>query len=324
MNKENEEKDTQEDIKENSEDTEKDPSLDILNAELPAPPDVQNFRSMRFDIADAAKEDTVSLSEIALAAQKRKRHGFEWEEQEARDRTTRKIYATTSAIIMIAAIVIIGTQLARVISERANNPDSDVPSIVSADGQLEINLDERVGNTTHYDTLTVLHSTHIAERGDIVHIYFRVNPTQEDIENGVEIVVAPISRVVEEFNLGMPSLLSRTIDRSRYMYGWYAQSADSFKPYFAARVINEDSALAAMLNWEGTMTSNLQQFFFLQDTARGRLFSNKRSQDWDLRILTTKGGEPVLVYGIQDSKLIIATDEDVLFEIAKHVDQTLP
>ena len=296
--------------------------------------EAKTIKTFQSDLADAVKNDNVSMIKVALAEKKRQEQRGELPKTETGSRKYIYIFAG-----LVLFIVVIGLTAGAFVlfTPKQTVETVDVPQFkpllyTKLTSQLNIN------QFNPYDTIKLIDSEReaIIDLGEMKAIVFTTGTSTSE---------RPLT--TEEFfsfiNSRAPDQLVRSLD-SNFLLGIYAYTP---RETFAVFKVNSyDSAFAGMLQWEPNIESDIGDIFInkkdrvdrdvtststiqvnvsttTQDEGSSQygIFSQRKFVDRvynnkDVRVLVDSNGKEALLYSFIDKEtLVIATTDKSLKEI---------
>lgn len=306
--------------------------LDALNQQPTNSDGEKTIRTYQADIADAIRNDNVSMIKVALAEKKRQEKRGSFDETVLGEKKSRLMYivAGTVAVIVLVglagAFVFFGAQKAEEVFTQNTPPES----IIFTESRIGINVDGRDG-----DDLSRLVKREKDEKlplGEMKEIVLVTGTSSRPI-------------LTQEFfditNSRVPDTLNRSLS-DQFMLGIY-----SFSPYDTFAIFKVgfyDNAFAGMLEWEDSLQSDIGDFFIARKPApvvtgsstdavstpseastppdssigifNGDRFVDRVVQNHDARVLIDKYGNTLLLYTFLDKDtLVISSSDKALKEV---------
>ncbi|MBU3668950.1 MAG: hypothetical protein FGM57_03205 [Candidatus Taylorbacteria bacterium] len=301
---------------------------DALNIEKKDDGDARTIRTFQADIADAIKNDNVSMIKVALAEKKRQETRGNFDSTLETKKNDTVFYM---ASIGVAIVVVIGFIL---FVAFGTSPDAQQPS---APGQT---------NTSQliiYTEFSTVIDTNNRDANDIERLVTRIKDEKFDLGAMKEIVLtkgagAETQKITTEdfFELigaRASDSLVRALD-SNFLMGTYSFSSP-YDTYLIFKVNSYDNAFAGMLNWENSMDVNIGGMIITkrlivpsqtqpatttasttEPAVRKRMFVDKVLQNKDSRALIDERGSVLMLYTFVDKNtLVIASSDKSLKEI---------
>ena len=153
------------------------------------------------------------------------------------------------------------------------------------------------------------------------YIYFTQRYTTS--VNGKDVESKKITEINDIFNqlhISVPSNLLRSL-KSDYLFGFH--NFDGNQPFLILKTNYYSSTFAGMLEWEKTMLSDVFPLFGVipTDELKNRTWIDMVVKNQNIRELLNFNNQIVLAYMFKNQDvLIISTNENTLFEVARRLD----
>lgn len=279
---------------------------------------IKTIHTYSSDMADAVRQNEVSVIKIALAEQKK-------HEQEALYKKSEGT-SVSKTILFLGGLIIIAVAVGgiyylvqkkkadSVVTEVATNIDT----LISYDSQTFIDMTNTVSVT---DVAGIL-QTEVAKGGTAGSIksLFLTHATTSKQE------FLPLEDFLNIIKTTAPSSLTRSLDDS-YMVGTYQSKDDEATPhlFFLLKTTDYNQSYAGMLAWEKTLLDDFFVIFHIDVSGdRSTLFEKSWKdiiiENKDARILYDTQGNPVLYYLFIDKNTFIITDsQDTIKEVSSRL-----
>ncbi|MBU6431219.1 MAG: hypothetical protein KGJ58_00445 [Patescibacteria group bacterium] len=288
-------------------------------------------RTYKSDTEEAIRIEHASSLSIALAEQKKKQ---EYQLIEDADRETNPAAALSSRKIFIFIISMlfvlagIGAFNLNYIKEKVKPAPQDQPqikSLITADSNKEINLDEIGGNDLNSLLSDSLKLAGAAENS-IRNIYITENNKSAGKEKLPNKVISS-KKFMSLINSRMPDSLLRSL-KTEYMLGVHYSNGNH--PFIILKTDSYENAFAGMLLWEKNMRADLSGLFSLNGesssgeatataphvSAGNKDFEDVLVKNKDARVLKNSDDNVILIYSLFDKEtVIIAANTDTLAEL---------
>lgn len=298
---------------------------DALQAKVPdqKPSDMQTIHTFQSDVANAVKNDNVSLIKIALAEKKRQQR------QGTFDQTLSALPTSKNYTLWITLIIIIlfaggGYILFSVLTpkeEVINNPGSRIVT-PPLEAELDVTSDIRGKDSNDIERFIQAEKAAELPLGSMKRINF-VRTDDLGIINPV-----PAPEWLTFMRVRAPDTLIRAFDPG-FIFGIYSLTPhDSF---IILKVNSYDNAFAGMLAWEPNMEDDIGGVIINKDINvitddngiatstnqfDGKPFVDRVLNNKDARVLYNNNGKPKIIYTFVDQEtLVIVSSESVLKEV---------
>ncbi len=292
--------------------------LDALNQNQIADRDSRTIRTFQADIADAIKNDNISMIRVALAEKKRQERQGSYDDTIAQKKSNKTLIWVVLSAVALVIVAMIGVYFLipkpqtpeQIVAEKKAEP------LMYAEQFTQINIDGKT--VDDLERLLRREKGTDIPLGSMKGIIF----TTTSGSTTYPIIASDLFNI---FNTRAPEGLKRSLE-DKFMLGIY-----SFSPYdfFAIFKINSyDTAFASMLEWEPFIETDLGNVFITKKlvpldrsttTSRGlfsRTFVDKTIENKDVRVLVDTEGTPAMLYTFLDKQtLVMASSEKSLKEI---------
>jgi flagellar basal body-associated protein FliL len=273
------------------------------------------LRTYTTDMAEAIRQDEVSIIKIALAEKARKERE-ELEKKAEGSNLTKTVFLLGGlALLVIAGLVIYFLFFKK--TETVPPPkENRIETFLSYDSSSKINVSE----VESVNSLTSLINDEEVKLSGMIKSFFFINKKEEKEE-----IISP-SAFLSLSGMRTPDSLLRFLSNN-YLFGEYSiESTDKQNiPFLILETSNYNQSYASMLEWEKTM---LQDFFFLFEIKlpEGKLpvsyrkWSDLVVKNKDTRVLYDEYGKSLLYYTfINKNSFVITTDLEALREIIDRI-----
>jgi hypothetical protein len=277
------------------------------------------------DMADAVRENEMSVIKVAMAEQKSRERGDYYRQMEGSPK--KKIIWAVSGILIIA-VAIVGSYF---LIQKAK--EKNMPPIIIKKTETPISYDNQatidITNATSKIDVTNLIDPELASRGDpeSIKVIFL-----NKITNGVSEQIT-LKDFLSLLKTTAPGPLLRSFSDD-YMIGTYTPTSayDSNHLFLIIKINDYNQAYAGMLEWEKTLIDDFFTLFHINVAGENSELFEKPFKDIiiknkDSRILYTKDGVDVLFYLFPDKNTLVITDnQDAIKEIIARllIKQTKP
>ncbi len=297
-------------------------ALNIAKKEESAETPIRTFQG---DIADAIKNDNVSMIKVALAEKKRQETRGHFDTVIETKKNDYIFYVASIGVAIVAIIafvlfIVFGTK------EEVNN---FIPGTTTQNESII------------YSEFSTVIDTNNRDSNDIERLVARIKDEAFDLGNVKEIVLTTGTGTstrkidTESFFRLMGTRASDSLIRSldpNFYFGTYAFSRP-YDTFFIFKVNSYDNAFAGMLQWENSLdidfggllitkkalvpSQNTEATASTTNTAvKRRMFIDKVMQNKDSRVLVDERGSVLMLYTFIDKKtLIIASSDKSLKEL---------
>lgn len=263
---------------------------------------IRPLRTYREDVAEAVRKQRLSAVGIVAREQDRGERAALSEPV----RGSRTLIVAASVLIILAGLGAGGLAY-YVQKKRAVEPTATaVPSLLFVDERTRVQTD----GTTTRSFLVRLKDENDAVRlalGGIAQMYFTHGTgAAERTLSAPEFFAAIGARVSAEFIRAL---------KDEFTVGVHV--FDGNQPFIILTTDLYENAFAGMLDWEETMSEDLEPFFgpavrstTTSEVRIGGIFQNKILKNQDVRVLTDAAGKTALLYGFRDRRTIILTTNE--------------
>lgn len=269
------------------------------------------LRTYTTDMAEAIREDEISVIKIALAEKARR----EKEEEEKKAKGT----GLTRAIFFLGGIVLLA--LAGAVIYFFFIKDTEEPP-VPVENKIDTFLtfdDKTFLDITKIENINQLKSSIGQELNNLsgqIKIIFFTRTMDEQKE------IAPISSLFSLAKIEAPNSLTRVLSNN-YLFGRYNSFGEHEQeaPFFILETTDYNQAYISMLNWEETMLEDFYLFFEVKLPEGKTPYSYRRWNDViiknkDVRVIKDEYGKNLLFYSfVNKNNFVITTDIKALEEI---------
>jgi len=274
--------------------------------------DLKVLRTYTSDMADAVRENEASVIKIALA-EKAKREEEDIYKKAEGTKTSKTFFVLGGVFLIIAAIV--GSSF--LISKKEKMPETII---------------KNTNTFILHDTYLFIDVTNINGPEEL---FVKINQSSQEYTSGVRAVF--LTRTIEEVSeelttdnfisklkINAPNTLTRSLS-NKYLFGQYKEknSPDiTANNFLIFETNNYNQAYASLLDWEKTMSKDLDILFFSDNKAEDS--SQKKWQDIiinnnDARVLYGQNGQAILYYTLINNKVIITNTLEALKEIISRI-----
>lgn len=286
---------------------------------LKVPSDMKNIHTYQSDVAEASRENNVSISKIILAEQKRKEKEEVYQKAEGTS-ATKTIWVVCGILLIALSVggyyfVFSNKEAGGVINNPARIATGKENSFIPYDEKKDIDVTDIVSSV---DALNLINKEGYQNenRNHLKIISFNKTSTSG---------FAPIT-ALDWFSLigsTAPSSLIRSFDDSYIIGSYLPVSVEKTTSIFLMfKTKNYSATYASMLTWEKTMLDDLFSIFNINVANDNKYLSEEPWKDViimnkDARALYDKNNNPILYYLFLDRNYLIITDkEDTIKEVA--------
>jgi len=278
--------------------------------------DGQVIHTYASDMADAVRENEMTVIKIALAEQNK--HEREDVYRKAEGTTGQKILWVVGGIVLIGLGIVVSYFLLRPSPTTQNDTGQQAPkeiaTIVPYDNQVFVDATKAVTSTDMEGLLKPQTATTGQAPGSITSIFITENTGTQQFMS-----IADLARKLE---LSAPNSLLQTLSDT-YMVGTYQPTTSGSTPhlFFLFQTNDYEQAYAGMLTWEKTLLSDLFPFFNIDVSGTRQDLLNKPFKDIiienkDARVLYDDNNKEVLYYLFIDKNTLMVTDNvDAIKEV---------
>ncbi len=283
--------------------------LNILNDK-----NIKVIHTYSSDMADAVRENEVSVIKIALAEK----------EKREREEIYKKAEGTgfSKTLLVIGGLILIGAAIAAGYfvlqkNKKENTPPpiitKEIPSLISYDDKSIIDIT----TLTDQAVLATKVKAEVTKPGKpgTVRVLFL-----NQIIGGVNHLF-PIANVFSTLDITPPGPLARTLNEP-YMLGIYTPTGENPRPhlFLILQIKDYNQAYASLLVWEKTMLENFSTLFSIDASGERQNLLQKPWADIIIknkngRILYDRIGNDILFYLLDRETLIISDNQDTIKEI---------
>lgn len=278
---------------------------------------IKTIHTYSSDMADAVRQNEVSVIKVALAEQKRHEQEALAAEHPAGGTKTTKTFLLLGALIIILG----ASGILYYVYNRKNATVAPLSqnilqfqSLIAYDDSAAIDM---TNATSMSDALGILRAE--IEKGvplsgiKAIVLTRTINTTE----------ILPIEKLFSLLKINAPSSLVRSFN-TPYLLGMYKDTNADSSPHLFLLITSKDfnQSYAGMLGWEKTMVQDLFPLFKIDVTGTRQNLLDKQWKDIVLdnrnaRILYDSSGADVLYYIFINTDSIIVTDsQDTIKEIA--------
>lgn len=272
---------------------------------------IKTIHTYTSDMADAVRENEVSVIKIALAEKEKREREAIYEE--ASGTKSSKILLTLGGLVLVG-LAIFGWYYLSKKNQEANTPKQiikEMEAIISYDEKAYLDLTDKK-NQSDLSTSLKEEVARVGKPGSIKSIFLT------EKRDGVQ-QLFPLKDLISAMNTQIPASLIRALD-DQYMAGTYTKE-DVSHLFLIFKVKDYNQAYASMLTWEKTMLRDLFTIFnidlsenseFLFEKAWGDVIIDNK----DARIIYDRSGKQILYYAFPNKNhFIITDDQDTIREV---------
>ncbi len=273
------------------------------------------LRTYTTDMAEAIREDEISVIKIALAEKARR----EKEEEEKKAKGTglsRAVFFLGGIILLALAVAIVYFFFFKETEAPPVPVENKIETFLAFDDNLFLDISEVK------DTIELKNS--IGEEmenmsGQIKVVFF--TQTNEGLKE-----IVPIEKLFSLAKIEAPSSLSRFLSNN-YLFGRYDLFSEYGEeaPFFILETTDYNQAYVSMLRWEETMLEDFYLFFEIKLPKGKTPYSYRKWSDLivrnkDVRVLKDEYGKNLLFYSfVNKNNFVLTTDLGALEEIIDRV-----
>ncbi len=277
---------------------------------------IQNLHTYSSDMADAVRENEISVIKVALA-EKAKREKEETFRIKSEGTGFQKFFLILGGIILLAGGIagsyfLIKKNQEQIAAQHVAPPP--IQTFISYDTQTFI---DATTAASVFDIAGLLKAplSVSGSSGSIRALFFTKTIDTKTTEQ------LSLSDLLTALNLSAPGMLTRSLNQ--YLIGTYQSSDTTQKPhlFLMFQTQNYNQAYAAMLQWEPTMLGDLAPLFGIDvsgDNSQllGKQFKDILINNNDARVLYDANGNALLYYIFVNKNDFIITDSiDTIKEI---------
>ena len=280
---------------------------DISNTETEeeTKPAVPAIRTYKYDRAESIRQG--NLSEVSILAKEAERRAQRNDFSDIERGGENSAYRA-ALILSVSALLIAGGSFALWYVYHKNTHGVGTVTPISKN-LLFTNTERSVpvdGATSGSDLFGAL-----KQAADNVPISTNALTSLMPVKNGQEFSKNELFKYLP----GIPARLVRALD-DRFVIGVYGGKTRG--AFLLLKTTDFDTAFAAMLDWEYTMSDDLSPFF--GPSLSGIPFSDVLVQNKDTRMLRDRGGHTALLYAFPNTEtIVITTNEETFLEIFKRL-----
>jgi hypothetical protein len=280
--------------------------------------DIKTVRTLSSDMAEAVRDNEMSVMKVALAEQK-KREGAEIIEKSQGTGLTKALWIGGGVLLValgVGAYYYIVSQKTSGTVTNTVNPQMVQPLVALVPYDQKVDLDV----------------TNAAEGADVINLITQEisNPTQAHglraitLNTNTQNLTTPVTakEFVRRIELTMPTSLVISLADS-YMIGTYLPQGIDARPHLFLMFQTKDynTAYASLLTWENTILDDVFTLFNIHISGENKELLGKPWKDVvinnkDARALYDKQGTPVLYYLFLNKDYFIITDDiDTIREV---------
>lgn len=272
-------------------------------------------RTLKTDMAQAVKEEGISVARIAMTEQAR-RAG---QPPTGTVRPARKIAALVVFVIILAAAAggaflyitqpqLIKDWLAFLLPPQGKKPPPAVPlsqPLIFSEKFEAVIAGPEINRGTLLAKISEAATAQLPPK-TIKYIYFT---------DGKRLL--PFNYLRQILALNLPGDLNRAL-KDDFMFGVYNSQNSEPRRFLILTNNFFERAFSGLLQWEKTMVSDLAPLLLtaVPSIAPGQLFGDKVVRNKDSRLITDSEGKTILFYGFLDNaRVVITTAEDAFIEV---------
>ncbi|MEO8637907.1 MAG: hypothetical protein ABI430_03340 [Candidatus Taylorbacteria bacterium] len=275
--------------------------------------EVSPLRTYTNDVAQAVQSGNTSLIQIAVAEQKEKEQD-RIVEKAGKSRTHKNVFLIVASLIMLslgAGILYYGIFLKK--------PDEPIVSpvkieLINSESQKEITFNgdrEKLLLDLEKEMSAVLATSSVRILKVIDSTTAKMIPAPQFLS-----LIAP----------NVPSYLARSLNPEFALGIYFNQKS---RPFLIFKIDSYENTFGGMLKWEENISGDLGRLFLTLDNQNqsnlevglaGSVFKDSVIKNQDIRFMTGKNGDVILLYAfINKDLLIITTDPTVLTELTDRI-----
>ncbi|TRZ51077.1 hypothetical protein D4R99_04905 [bacterium] len=279
--------------------------------------DIPTLRTYKKDVANTVTSQKTSLVHMVLEEQKNRQK----KEREESPRTGKNLsLIILSVIFFMATIGVVYYVFFRSPDTNQLLTDLKITPFINVEVSQEFSVD----NKSKKDIITEIQQEIIGAntRADTIKNIFFTETYQIQTQNGPIAAKRLIttSKLFSTLEIPIPSIILRTI-KNEFTFGYH--TFNNNQPFLILKTDYYDNAFSGMLDWESTMSKDLEPLFGTIGTGdlSQRTWSDVVTKNKDTRVLNNFDGSVAMVYMFKDQKtLIITTNNNTLFEISRRLD----
>ncbi len=305
------------------------PGLPPINRleQVPAPAPIHTYKS---DFSDQAKE--TGASRISILAAEQNARGRAPVPQLKPKKKSRALFIAGAVLLILAGGASVYFAFSFVTGHPPVLVGPSVPSLIFADEH-----DELSGTGSELRQGLADLSSHSLPAGGVAVAY--VTYASTTAKGSTVMLPADGGALISALGLSAPDILLRNIDPASTV--GVVHAGDETRPFFIFRVASFERTFAGMLDWEGTMPSDLALFYpaypeeakpAATTTATTSAavhiaftlsFADEVVDNHDVRVFRDSSGRSIVLYGYRDKEtLIIARDEAAFSELLQRLAST--
>lgn len=279
--------------------------------------DVRALHTLKDDLQEVVRDKKISLVRAVALEEEKRHHGSAVEEhleQQVKKQSRTRYTFFVAGILFFFGLLAIGAVL-YVMAERQTKAAAPITSkVLFAEQAVPIS----VGNLAAADIRREIGNARTSA-GLTLGAILQIVPIEEQVVNGQSATV-PIStsQFLEKIGSRAPGDLGRALS-SEFFFGLHA--VDENAPIIVIPVTSYERAFAAMLEWEGTINTDLAPMFTLVNSRTTgpdglpvtRTFEDTIMRNYDVRALKDDRGEIQLYYSFPTRNILIIAESPYSF-----------
>lgn len=270
--------------------------------------DEKVLRTYTSDMADAIRQNEVSVIKIALAEKEKREQETIYKQAEGTK--TSKIFFVIGGVILIIAGIVGSYFLFQKKETAAPIVTNNFDTLINYDSYSNIDV---TNITNQNDLLNIVKKNNLSNDGQIKALFFskKINELEEKLNT------EDFLSLIES---SAPSALVRSLS-DKYLLGQYLSLEKIYVKFLIFETNNYTQTYASMLEWEKTLLKDLFTILDLKNIPAESPLFEKQWKDIvinnrDARVLYGDNGEGILYYVfINKNHFIITSDKEALKEV---------
>ena len=281
----------------------------------PKDKDIKVLRTYTSDMADAVRENEISVIKIALAEKEKK------EREEVVEKAKGTKLSRVSMIVGGIVLIIIGIFGASYLIKKKNTPVvtvvTKIETFISYDSSSTID----VSTATNTNNLNSLIKNGASKDQSVIDAIFLTRKVGETVQPLLA------KNFLSLISTTMPDSLTRTLS-DKYMIGKYSSpsgqtSTTNSGMFFIFETTDYNQAYASMLAWERTMIEDFFVPFGIprpDDSIYAKPWNDVIINNKDARVLYSNNGVPLIYYSfVNKNTFVISSSAEALKEIINRI-----
>jgi hypothetical protein len=277
--------------------------------------DVKVLRTYTSDMADAIRENEVSVIKIAMA--EKEKRDMEAEYKKAKGTNFSKILLLIGGVVLIIVAIFVASYIIQKKKVVPIPPASKIETFLPYDSESDID----VTKATNINNLSGIIKNGEETKPGMIEAFFLMKKV-DDVS-----LTFTSKDFLSLIQTTMPGALIRSLT-DKYLLGKYSNGNavnvnDKSAMFLIFETTDYNQTYASMLEWEGTMLSDLFILFNIpkpNNSLIGKPWNDIVVSNQDARVLYGENGEGILYYAfVNKNNFIITSSQEALKEVITRI-----